>query len=76
MNVSALVTPAIKQATISPRQPSPRKCWIAWPNNVSLAARACWPSGSSPASVSGNAASAIKPVNAQAIVSSRLMKLP
>ena len=37
MNVSALVTPAIKQATIRPRQPSPRKCWIAWPNKVSLA---------------------------------------
>ena len=40
MKVSALVTPAIRQAIISPRQPSPRKCWMARPNRVSLAWRA------------------------------------
>ncbi len=53
MKVSALVTPAIRQAIISPRQPSPRKCWMARPNRVSLAWRACGPFGSSPARTCG-----------------------
>ncbi len=50
---------------------------MARPNRVSLAWRACRAAGVEPGDrPSGNAARAIRPVKAQAIVSTRLMKLP
>ena len=76
MNVSALVTPATRQAIIKPRQPSGKNSWMARPNKVSLAWASSSLPGACPAMIRGKAATAINPVKAQAMVKSRLMKLP